>query len=179
VIFAGPGIGENKTASTFAEMVDILPTLLELADVSTGHTHFGKSLVPSFDDPDASIRDRAFSEGGFGLHELELLEQPAGEYKNKGELQHQSPKVVGKAISMRTEHFTYVFRLYESDELYDRRVDPNETHNLLTEHDHEATVHSLKTQLLEWLMETADCIPWEADPRFPKIPHGQHQLFEN
>lgn len=30
---------------------------------------------------------------------------------------------------------------------------------------------------LEWLHETSDIIPWDADPRFPKTPHGQHTPF--
>jgi arylsulfatase A-like enzyme len=46
VIFAGPGIAENRVADSFAEMVDILPTLLEIADIEPKHTHFGRSLVP-------------------------------------------------------------------------------------------------------------------------------------
>ena len=26
--------------------------------------------------------------------------------------------------------------------------------------------------LLRWLADTSDVIPWNADPRFPEIPHG-------
>ena len=41
--------------------------------------------------------------------------------------QHEAPGSVGRAIACRTTDFTYVYRLYEGDELYDRRADPHET----------------------------------------------------
>ena len=51
LIMAGPGIAEGIVAETFAEMVDVMPTLLELADVKVRHTHFGRSLVPALQAP--------------------------------------------------------------------------------------------------------------------------------
>ena len=183
LIMAGPGIKENTIASTFTEMIDILPTLLEIADVKPQHTHFGKSLVPTLEDPDFHIRDRAISEGGFALGEIDLLESARGEYANKANLQHEQPRLVGKTISMRNSDYTYVYRLYEDDELYDRKIDPDERNNLLQSADQAPElrnlVKSLNAELLEWLFSTADVIPWQADPRFPKIPQGQHEVFQS
>lgn len=177
LVMAGPGIVEGGVASTFTEMVDILPTLLELAEVSAAHTHFGRSLVPVLQNPAVSIRDRAYSEGGFSVAELNLLERAKGEYAKKADLQHEQPKTVGKAFSVRTDDYTFVYRLYEGNELYERRSDPSETHNLLVaEPDHPAAA-ALKSEMMDWLVETMDEIPWEPDPRFPNIPQGQHQEF--
>ena len=177
VIMAGPGIPAGTTAATFTEMIDIAPTLMEIAGVTPDHTHFGRSLVPLFSDPNAVIRDRAFSEGGFALGEMDLLETASGVYRNKAELQHEQPHVVGKAISMRTADYTYVYRLYEDDELYDRQADPSETRNLVHDPTLADTATKLKSELLAWLFETSDVIPWAADPRFPKVPQGQHEEF--
>ena len=88
---------KNTTASTFTEMVDILPTILELAEISPEHTHFGKSLVPVLKDSNAEHRDRAFSEGGFAITELDLLEKASGHYAKKADLQHEKPEVIGKS----------------------------------------------------------------------------------
>jgi arylsulfatase A-like enzyme len=177
LIAAGPGIKEGATANTFTEMIDILPTVLELAEIDPGHTHFGKSLLPALRDPNAVIRDCAFSEGGFAITELDLLEQASGEYEKKAALQHDSPELVGKAISLRTEQYTYVYRLYEQDELYDRQLDPAETNNLIQDAAQQATLETLKSKVLEWLFTTADVIPWAADPRFPRTQQGQHETF--
>ncbi len=177
LLIAGPGITEGTTAETFTEMVDILPTLLEIAEIKVRHTHFGKSLLPVLQDPGFRIRDRAFSEGGFSVRELDLLETARGEYANKARLQHEQPRIVGRAISMRTDRYTYVYRLYEEDELYDRSDDPDERHNLIRSPDRQLTAGELKNGILDWLVETADVIPWQSDPRFPEIPQGQHDTF--
>jgi arylsulfatase A-like enzyme len=179
LIAAGPGIQAGATATTFTEMVDILPTVLELAEIETQHTHFGKSLVPVFRDADVSVRDCAFSEGGFAITELDLLEQAGGEYAKKAGLQHDSPELVGKAVSIRTDQYTYVYRLYETDELYDRQTDPAETHNLINNLEHQSAIAELNARVLEWLFATADVIPWAADPRFPRTPQGQHETFKS
>ena len=76
---AGPGVKEGVTASTFTEMVDVMPTLLELAQIDVKHTHFGKSLVKALSDPETTIRDCAFSEGGYTLGEEHLMVKPSGE----------------------------------------------------------------------------------------------------
>ncbi len=179
LIIAGPGVKPNTTAATFTEMVDLMPTLLDLADIKVTHTHFGRSLVDVLSDPEAKIRDAAFSEGGFVTDELNLLEVAKGEYANKANLQHEQPSLVGRAIAMRTELYTYIYRLYESDELYDRSDDPNETENLIDHPEHKGRINDMKSRVLDWLFSSADVIPWTADPRFPKISHGGHDIFSN
>ncbi|HKI74486.1 MAG TPA: hypothetical protein VJ998_07580, partial [Pseudomonadales bacterium] len=178
LIVAGPGVRSGVVSRTFAEMVDILPTLLEYANVKPAHTHFGKSLVPALENPDAVVRFCAFTEGGFGLEDTDLLERAGGEYARKAALQHESPRLVGRAISVRDDRYTYVYRLYESDELYDRAADPQETTNLIDLDDLAPLASRLKTQITDWLFETADVIPWQTDPRFPQIPNGQHEVFD-
>ena len=177
LIMAGPGIKAGETASTFTEMVDIMPTLLELAEIDVTHTHFGKSLVDVLGDPKATIRDCAFSEGGYTVDEEHLMENPSGEYTNKGELQHQQPKTAGKTASLRTYDYTYVYRLYEDDELYDRAADPQERINLIHAPELESTRQEMKEKMFDWVYSTADVIPWQGDPRFPKVPSGQHEAF--
>ena len=57
-------------------------------------------------------------------------------------------------------------RLYEGDELYDRKTDPRETTNLSGDPAHEGVERELRDALLDWLLATSDVIPWDADPRF-------------
>ncbi len=171
-----PGQTSARVHDGFVEMVDIPATILELAEVSPTHTHFGESLAATLRDATVAVRDCAFAEGGFRAGDVALFEQPTGEYRRKGELQQTEPQLVGKAIVRRDADWTYVHRLYESDELYDRRRDPAETQNLIATAD-EALVARLRGAVLDWLHETSDVIPWIRDPRFPHTPDGPHTPF--
>jgi arylsulfatase A-like enzyme len=183
LIVAGPGVRENATCAAFVEMVDLLPTVLELAHVEVRHSHFGRSFVASLaDGTTADARDFVCTEGGFRREDEPLFERPSGEYTLKGALQHAEPELVGKAFCLRTRDWSYVWRQYEGEELYARGADPLETRNLLADAmaapSVDATVASLRSRLLHWLADTSDVVPWQGDPRFPRIPHGQHATFE-
>ena len=91
LILSGPGIGEGTTTDEPVELVDLLPTLLELADTEASHSHFGRSLTPLFVDPTAAHREFACAEGGFRITDTELLERPTGIYEPKGRLPARAP----------------------------------------------------------------------------------------
>ncbi len=172
LIIAGPGVAEAAACRSLVELVDVLPTILDLAQIEPSHTHFGRSLVHVLRDPSAPHRDLAFSEGGFATRDAHLLERPGWLYEPKGRLQHEQPQLVGTAISVRNSTHTYVYRAYESDELYDRATDPSETINRIDDPDLTAVGTRLRDHILEWLVDTTDVIPWSKDPRFPDLHHG-------
>lgn len=170
LIIATPGGAPGQDCHSLVEMVDLLPTILELAEIEPGHTHFGRSLIPLLSDASLGHRGAAFSEGGFALNELDLLERPSGRYRHKGALQREDPRLVGKAVSIRTQRWTYIHRLYEANELYNRENDPRETTNLAGDAEVAEIERSLREQVLDWMLATADTIPWQEDPRFdPKL----------
>jgi hypothetical protein len=144
--------------------------LCELAGAEVNHTHFGRSLVPLLEDGSRPHRGEVFCEGGFRVADEHLFESGPWIYEPKGRLQHERPDLVGIAMCIRTDEWSYVYRRYESDELYDRRVDPYETVNRIGEQP-EVEV-DLRARLLSWLSETSDVTGWDPDPRKPDIPHG-------
>lgn len=172
LVLSVPGHREGQVAEGLVELVDLVPTFLELAEVEAEHTHFGRSLVTLLDDAEAPHRDAAFSEGGFRPTDEHLLERAGWLYTEKAALQHDRPELVGTAVVIRTETHTYVHRPYEGDELYDRVADPTEIVNLAGSPGTEAVAAALKDRLLTWLATTSDVLPWTKDPRFPEIPHG-------
>ena len=160
LMLAGPGVPEGAERAAPAELIDLFATLLELGEVDAQHSHFGRSLLTG------APRDAAFSEGGFMLAEEPLLEQAPFPYDQKAALQHDDPASVGRAIAMRTDRWSYVYRLYEHDELYDRGVDPAETMNLSGRPEVADVERTLRDDVLRWSVETSDVIPWTPDPRF-------------
>lgn len=157
------------TTDALVELVDVFPTLLDLAGIEFGHVHYGRSLRHLFDDPDGEHRPYAFSEGGFLAEEEPRLERGAFPYDLKGELQHEDPRLVGKAFAARDRDWTYVWRLYEPPELYDRRTDPAETRNLAGRAEFAAVEERMREAVLTWLATTADVLPAGRDPRRPAV----------
>lgn len=168
LIIAGGGIPQNQTRDTMVEMVDLVPTVLHLCGLDETFPHNGKSLLPSIMN-NKPHREFAFSEGGFLLSEEPLLEQARFPYDIKASLQHEDVQLVGKAISIRSREWTYIYRLYEPAELYDRKADPHELHNLASDPRHEHMARYLQSQMFRWMVETSDLLPYTKDPRRPEV----------
>jgi arylsulfatase A-like enzyme len=157
---------ERGVASAFVELVDLTATLEDFAGLEPG-LHFGRSFRPLLADPAASHRDAAFSEGGFLVREEPWLETgDEGQYRHKQVIQHERTELVGRVIAVRTTDWSYVERLYEGPELYDRRVDRRETVNLAGRPEVAGVERELRDQIFRWLFETSDIVPARRDPRF-------------
>lgn len=168
LIIGGGGIPSGLVRDRMAEMVDIVPTILQLCSIDETFPHNGKSLLPTILE-DAPHREYAFSEGGFLLSEEPLLENASFPYDLKSKLQHEETRAVGKAISMRDHNWTYIYRLYEPAELYDRRADPQELHNLAADPKFVHQARLLESQMFRWMVETSDFLPYSKDGRFPQV----------
>ncbi|MFH8734499.1 MULTISPECIES: sulfatase-like hydrolase/transferase [unclassified Streptomyces] len=170
LIISGAGLGEGgRECDAMVEMVDVLPTVLDLAGVPAPHRHFGRSLLPLLRDPSAPHRELAFTEGGFTVDEEPQMERADFPYDLKSDLQHQDPTLVGKAVAARDQEWTYVWRLYEQPELYHRAEDPHERTNLAGRPEHADVERRLHDAVLRWLVETSDVIPADPDPRRPDV----------
>ena len=101
LVFAGPGIASGAECRRSVELLDIYPTLVELAGLPARDGLEGQSLVPQLQDADTP-RDR-----------------PAITTHN-----HDNHGV-------RSEDWRYIRYADGSEELYDMRQDPNEWHNLV------------------------------------------------
>ena len=172
LIVAGANFPAGHVVDQPVELVDVLPTVCELAQAEPQHTHFGRSLLPVIADPTITHREFACSEGGFRTSDQHLFETAGFIYEAKSRLQREQPQLVGTAMSLRTPTHTYVHRRYESDEFYDRVADPAEIRNLIGRSDDLDLQHELLSKLLGWLADTSDVIPWDANPRRPHIVHG-------
>ncbi len=154
------------------ELIDLPATIEELVGIRPQHTHFGRSLLPLLADPTAAHRDAVFCEGG-RLHgerhcmELESTssQAPTGLYWPRVNLQTSEGPEHTKAAMCRTRQYKYVRRLYESDELYDLRADPQELHNRIDDPALADVRAQLADRLLTWYMETADAVPHDPDRR--------------
>jgi arylsulfatase A-like enzyme len=169
LIISAPGLAQNRVCDAMVELIDVVPTILELAGLEAPYRHYGRSLTPQLRDARALHREFAFTEGGFTVEEEPQLERTGFPYDLKIALQHEQPELVGKAIAIRDAEWTYVWRVYEPPELYHRGQDQQERINLAGEPVFAAVEARLRDAILRWMVDTADVIPFEADPRFPSV----------
>lgn len=154
------------------ELIDVPATIEALSDVQARHTHFGHSLLPLLTNQEIQGRDAVFSEGGRCHGETQAMElgagpvgEPGGIYWPRLSLQQSEGPEHTKATMCRTRNFKYVQRLYESDELYDLRSDPQELHNLINDAGYASILGELKDRLLRFYLETGDVVPMKVDKR--------------
>lgn len=179
-----PGIADGMT-----ELVDFYATVQDLADLSSSHFHFGKSLRPLLADRNLQNRNFVFCEGGRLAAERLACSETNGEpmdrnlvYYPRLTLQNIDDIAHTKATMIRSDRYKYVFRLYEKHEFYDLERDPGETCNLIDQPEYSEEILKMRYELLKWYQETCDTIPFEQDSR--QSPESfwlmiQNQLPEN
>jgi choline-sulfatase len=127
LIVRDPRHARSAVAAALVELVDLPPTLLELAGQQPYAACEGRSLVPLLDEPSsppAGWRDAVFSE-------------------LKGERM------------IRTDRYKYTYRAGEPrQELFDLANDPRELRNLGGDPTHAAVEQELQARLLDWLVRT-------------------------
>lgn len=110
LIFAGPGVTPGQRCGRPAELLDIYPTLAQLARLPPRDDLEGESLVPLLHDASAP-RDRpAVTTHGQGNH------------------------------AVRSERWRYIRYADSSEELYDLESDPHEWHNVAGLPEHAAVI---------------------------------------
>lgn len=161
-----------RVSDALVELIDFPATVEAMTGIAPNHMHFGKSLLPVLSGQTDEHRDAVFCEGGRRYGEepckgLELIPEPVEEniyWSILKSLRTESP-AMGKAIMLRTHDFKYVFRLYETDELYDLRSDPHEIDNRIDDLELQHVLTQLKQRMMTFLLETNDVVPLKTDSR--------------
>jgi arylsulfatase A-like enzyme len=160
----------DKPVDALTELVDFYATVAELAELPERHTQFGKSLIPLSKGETTEHREQVFCEGGaladephthYHRNSLDNVYWPRVSVQNDDVLAH------GKCVMVRTKDWKYVKRLYEQDELYDLRNDPDELHNVIADPANRSVRRDMVARLARWYLETIDVVPFE--PVLPKL----------
>ncbi len=165
-----PGVSD-----ALVELIDFPATAYDLAGIDPGYWHFGRSLREILMGETDEHRDTIFCEGGRLRGEAQAMELPSVETMEDPSTSLYWPRIKHqvtdaapwhtKATMCRTHRFKYIRRLYEADELYDLRSDPQETRNLINDPAYRETLLQLRERMLTWYMETVDVVPFEIDQR--------------
>lgn len=159
----------KKVFNDLVETIDIFPTIMNLAQINTNYTHFGKSLIPLITEKGIVHRDEVFSEGGFDAREPQCFEKPVnhpndplmGIYFEKTNIPKEKRELVTRSTMIRTENWKYILRNDAMEELYDLKNDPQEMYNLINDEAHIQTLLELRERMLRWYLATSDNPHWK------------------
>ncbi len=128
LIMVGPKIPPSKRISSQVELIDIMPTVMELCDSQSPSGIQGRSLVPFLTGNGEPWERAAFAEADNKNAELDI-----------------------KRVIRTDQYKLYYDRLSGMQELYDLAADPREQTNVLKEHPQKAS--ELLEQLQEWMKQ--------------------------
>lgn len=189
-----PGVSDSLVSVN----IDLGPTILELAGVEVDARMQGVSLVPVLDDPEAIVRDYAFAEHNWHVHQghERLVRYGDWAYIRNAwpELQsmcvEQAPKFpAGKALwdahaaGTLNEHQRDIFLIPRpEEELYNVKADPDQLNNVVKLSENREILEKLRSALDQWTEETGDTIPEDPtndreDPFGKKFPDHKRGTF--
>lgn len=138
---AAPGLGPGRS-DALASLVDIAPTLLDIAGIEPYWGVQGASLAPVLDDPAVSVRDVVLIE-----EDLDLYGRPAGLTRLRTVVTDDARLTVSEG---------------GGGELFDLSADPDELVNLYDDSGAGVLRAEMRERLLETLISTADRSPFPA-----------------
>ena len=142
IIRAPNAEGNGQTSKALVELVDVYPTLCELAGLHVARQLEGKSVAPLLSNPDRNWKGAAFSQ-----------------------FQRRNGDVPLMGYSMRTDRYRYIewqdrrSREVVATELYDHDIDPQENENVADNARHLELLTNLSDQLWSTLPEPPKYAP--------------------
>ena len=165
---------------SLVSVVDIAPTICELARVKRSSRFQGKSFVPLLTDPDASIRDYIFAEHNW--HDYQAHER-AVRSKQYLYIRNSFPELPGTppADAVRSPTFRTMRKLRDekklpphqmtcfvtprpAEELYNVEKDLYSLNNLSYDPKYEDILKKMRNVFQDWGQETDDWIPRQPTP---------------
>jgi arylsulfatase A-like enzyme len=161
LIVSWPGqVEAGVRDGSMANLIDVVPTLLQLQGLETPRSMQGEPL-PTVTD--ATPRDATFSEYGSGgplftMADLEKLPKPWGRKTLIDTLQWR--EAAGRCKMVRTREWKYVHdSMGDRDELYDLVNDPHELLNVVDEEKNRDVLADMRLRLADWSIGTEDSPP--------------------
>jgi arylsulfatase A-like enzyme len=173
--FTGPGVAAQPRRAELVSMVDVLPTLCELAGVAVPEGVQGRSLAPLLagQDPPAGEFDSIYAELGYGGVAYGADERPPLHFPYEGRSFDELNSVTqsGGQRMVRAGRHKLLLDADGAGELYDLDADPAELENLFDRPECAAVRDELVVRLARWMVRVADDLPTGAY-RPKTVPHN-------
>ena len=171
------GIGQNLNYNQLVSVVDLAPTILDLAGINIPKNMQGESIKKILDDQTAAGRKYIFSERNWHNIDEHIRSVRAERYKlisnSYTEFPHGTAADISNSPTWKslyenkisgnlTEEQKLLFQVPRPKyELYDVLNDPMELNNLIDSSQHQDNINELKLVLENWQKDTGDFEPTE------------------
>ena len=188
------GIQQPAVCDSLVSVIDMAPTLLELAGLQIDACFQGKSFSSLLQNPAQTFRNYVFAEHNW--HDYEAWERMVRD-ESFMYIRNARPELsaIGPADSVSSPSHQELMKLRDqgqlsamqndifltprpSVEMYDLRSDPEQLHNLAGHPDMESPLQRLRGILDVWMDSTGDTVPallthdwYERKPGYPKTQH--------
>ncbi|MBN9306616.1 MULTISPECIES: sulfatase-like hydrolase/transferase [unclassified Devosia] len=174
----GPGIRSHHNRLDFVSLVDILPTVCEIAGAEIPFGCQGRSLWPMLTGADypAAEFSSIYAELGFGSLPYGPHERPPLHFDYAGPTYDELNSVTqsGNLKMVRKGNWKLIFDVLSGGELYDLDSDPGELENLYHDPRHAVMRTAMLEELLYWTIRTEDPLPLAK--YLPKVaPHNWYR----
>jgi N-acetylglucosamine-6-sulfatase len=152
-------IKPGTKVAQLVQNIDVAPTVLEAAGARAPDYMDGRSFLPLLKGKNVDWRNAVFYE-----------------YYWEAAFP-QTPTTYG----VRTDRYKFIHYhgVWDIDELYDLKVDPDEMHNLIDEPEHQGRIKEMREQLYSWLERTDGMqIPVRREGDFKGNLHGPKKVKE-
>ncbi len=189
VVF-GPKVARGKKSDSLASVIDIGPTVLELAGVKSDPRIQGVSFTSVLEDPQSVVRDYAFAEHNWHVYQAHERMVRTGDwlYIRNAFPERMNLSVEAKRYpaaqelwqqyhegNLKPEQMDVMQQPRAAEELYHVVDDPHQLHNLAAEAKHAATLARLRGVLDTWTRQTCDDVPETPTPDRPQGAKIGHQ----
>lgn len=181
LIIAGPGVEAGRTDSMVSS-VDFAATILDLAGVAAPESVQGVSFAVVLSDPEAEVRDVAFSERNWHVYQTHERAVRMGDWLYVWNAWPELHNTSGESSWI--NKFGAARELWEAaaagelskaqalltkapqpeEMLFNVKDDPNQFKNLAGDERHGETLKRMRALLGEWQEETADSVPSDPTP---------------
>ncbi|GIN56432.1 sulfatase [Lederbergia ruris] len=163
LIVSWPEVIQSKTCNHLTELVDILPTILELSEIDVPQGVQGKSFTPYLLDQTYIPREFVVIESGESGEPIRLSEitvRPETPFDERYFVWCAYREAfIGKGKCIRTHNWKLNVYTNGDGELYDLQNDPYELNNLYGDPKYKAIMIDFERKLLRWCMKNEDTLP--------------------
>ena len=193
---AGDGVPDARVES-MVSLIDLPPTILELAEVDRSPRLQGVSMMPILDDPEARIRDFVFAEQNWHVFQAHVRMVREGSWVYmRNAWPHR--RLLSREAAPNPGRFPAAHELWDAheageltpqqrdiflkprprEELYHVGQDPHQLHNVADDPKYEPVLRRLRTALDQWTESTGDTVPTNPTNDREDIYHEQNPDFE-